>query len=179
MKVQTALAILASLVSGILAATVADVQSDISTIASQISTLDNAITAFPATGGSLLNALAIHTDSTNLVTSVNKGTTDVTAVTPKPFSEADGKSILSAVQAFEPGILDALKEIVIKKPAFQALPLGGIPALVKQDLINLNASTFAFEAALIASAPADLIPTANSIKSTVDAAFATAIAAYS
>jgi len=178
MKVQTVFAVLASLVTATFASTVADVLADISTIASQTSTLDKAITAFPATGGSLLNALAIHTDSTNLVTSINKGTTDVNGV-PKPVSEADGASILSAVQGFEPSILDSLTQIVIKKPAFQNLPLGGIPALVKQDLINLNASTFAFEAALIASAPADLVPTATSVKAAVDAAFASAIAAYS
>ncbi|KDR66630.1 hypothetical protein GALMADRAFT_80675 [Galerina marginata CBS 339.88] len=177
MKVQTAFAILAFLVSGTSAATIADILSDTSTINSQITTLDEAITAYPATGGTLANALAIHTDASNLINTVKKGTTD--AVTPKPFSEADGNSIVKAVKAFEPKVLDALKQLVIKKPAFQALPIGGIPALVKQDLISLNASTVAFEAALIASAPADLIPTANSIKSTIDAAFATAIAAYS
>lgn len=53
-----------------------------------------------------------------------------------------------------PVILDALTAIVAKKPAFQALPLGGVPALVKQDLGNLSASTEAFENALIASTPA-------------------------
>lgn len=72
---------------------------------------------------------------------------------PTPLSEADGNSVLTAVQGFVPTILDALKEIVIKKPAFDGLPIGGVGALVKQDLISLNASTFAFEAALIAAAP--------------------------
>ncbi|KAF8960436.1 hydrophobic surface binding protein [Flammula alnicola] len=177
MKFQSTFAVLVSLVIASYASTVADIETDIASIASQTTTLDNAINAFPATGGSLVNALAIHTDAVNLGTAIDKGTTD--NVTPTPFSESDGSTILSSVQAFEPTILDALTQIVVKKPAFTALPIGGIPALIKQDLINLNASTFAFEAALIANAPADLVPTATSIKTTVDAAFASAIAAYS
>ncbi|KAF8993608.1 hypothetical protein BDQ17DRAFT_1431585 [Cyathus striatus] len=144
-----------------LASTVADVESDISSISSQVSVLDNAITALPNTGASLLNALAIQTDVTNLATAIDKGTTDVNGVSPKPFSEADGNTILAAIAAF------------------QGLPIGGIPALVRQDLETLNASTSAFENALIASAPTDLKTQAAAIKSVIDAAFSSAIAAYS
>lgn len=36
---------------------VAQVESDIASISTQVTTLDNDINAFPATGGSLLNAL--------------------------------------------------------------------------------------------------------------------------
>ncbi|CAA7268911.1 unnamed protein product [Cyclocybe aegerita] len=178
MKFQAAFPVILSFTGVALAVTVATVLSDIATISSQTTTLDNAIKAFPNTGGSLTSALAIHNDATNLVTSINQGTADVQAV-PLPISESDGQSVLSAVQAFEPTILDALTQVVAKKAAFAALPIGGIPALVKQDLINLNASTFAFEAALISTAPTDLVPTATSIKSSIDAAFATAVAAYS
>ncbi|KAF8157220.1 hypothetical protein B0H34DRAFT_491758 [Crassisporium funariophilum] len=168
MKFHSTLTILATLAAISLAATVTDVENDIKNISSQTTTLDNAITAFPATGGSLLNALAIHSDAVSLGSAIDKGTTDVKVcaeylfsdliikyqqAVPPPISEADGTTILNAVTAFEPTILDALNQIVVKKPAFQALPIGGIPALVKQDLINLSASTSAFEAALIAAAP--------------------------
>ncbi len=37
--------------------TVAQVEADIATISTQVTALDNAITAFPDTGGSLINAL--------------------------------------------------------------------------------------------------------------------------
>lgn len=72
---------------------------------------------------------------------------------PAPVAESDAQTILADVQAFQPTIIDALKEIVIKKPIFDGLPLGGVSSLVKQDLGTLNSSTFAFEAALIAAAP--------------------------
>lgn len=72
---------------------------------------------------------------------------------PTPVAESDADTILSDVEAFQPTIIDALKEIVIKKPIFDGLPLGGVSALVKQDLATLNTSTSAFEAALIAAAP--------------------------
>ncbi|KAF8891481.1 hydrophobic surface binding protein A-domain-containing protein [Gymnopilus junonius] len=178
MKFQATFAIVASYVVAALASTVADVETDVQTISTQTTALDNAINAFPNTGGSLVSALAIHNDAVSLGSAIDQGTSDVSGA-PQPFSETDGSAILTAVQGFEPTILDALTAIVTKKPAFQALPIGGIPALVLQDLQNLNTSAFNFEAALIAAAPADLVPTATSVKAAVDAAFATAIAAYS
>lgn len=57
------------------------------------------------------------------------------------------------MEAFEPTILDALSQIVAKKPAFVALPVGGIPALILSDLQALSAATSSFETALIAAAP--------------------------
>jgi hypothetical protein len=80
-------------------------------------------------------------------------------VTPSPVAEADGRSILTSVEALEPTIDSALKAIVARKAAFTALPIGGIPALVKQDLSNLSASTAAFETALINSAPVRTVST--------------------
>ncbi|KAF9027866.1 hypothetical protein BDZ89DRAFT_951883 [Hymenopellis radicata] len=94
------------------------------------------------------------------------------------FSEADGTTILASVEAIEPTILHALTGIAAKQPAFAALPIGGIPALVLQDLQNLDAGTAAFADALIAKSPADLVAEANEIKSTIGDAFDTAIAAY-
>jgi len=60
---------------------------------------------------------------------------------------------LNAVQGLEPAIISTLDDIVDKKPAFVALPIGGIPALVLQDLENLSASTVTFENALISKSP--------------------------
>ncbi|KAK0195399.1 hydrophobic surface binding protein [Armillaria mellea] len=166
--------------------TVAQVESDIANIATQVTALDNSIKAFPDTGGSLLSALAIHSSATSLISAIQTATTDTTATAA--FSEGDGATILAAVEAFEPDILDALTAIVEKRPAFQGslihqsfrtLPIGGIPALVLQDLQNLNSGTTAFENALIANSPADLLAQANDIKTSIGDAFITAIAAYS
>ncbi|KAL0958505.1 hypothetical protein HGRIS_000647 [Hohenbuehelia grisea] len=156
--------------------TVAQVEADLADISSRVTTLDNNINAFPNSGGSLAAALGIHTAATNLATALDKGTTDVNA-TPA-FSEADGKTILNTVQGFEPSILDALKAIVAKKPAFDALPLGGVSGLVKQDLGNLKTSTDNLGSALIAKSPADLVSQATTIKNNIDAGFVPAQAAY-
>ncbi|KAJ7336195.1 hydrophobic surface binding protein [Mycena albidolilacea] len=155
--------------------TVAQVESDITSIGNQVKTLDTDLTGFPASG--LAGALAIHTAASNLVTTVNTGTTDVKNT--GAVNEADGNTILTQVQGIEPTILDALSQITAKQPSFAALPIGGIPALVLQDLKTLNASTVAFAAALIVAAPADLKGTATTIESTILAAFAKAIAAFS
>ncbi|KAF9255827.1 hydrophobic surface binding protein [Marasmius fiardii PR-910] len=156
---------------------VATVQADIATISTQVTALDSSISAFPDTGGSLASALAIHNAATTLDASLKKATTDTQAT--DPFSENDGQNILASVEAIEPTILHALQTIVAKKPAFDALPIGGVPALVLQDLQNLSTDTTAFADALIAKSPADLVDRANEIKSTIGDAFATAIAAYS
>ncbi|KAK7046608.1 hydrophobic surface binding protein [Favolaschia claudopus] len=155
--------------------TVAQVESDIASISSQVTTLDNNIKGFPASG--LAGALGIHTAATNLETTLNTGTNDVKA-TPA-FSESDGQTILNSVQAIEPVILDALAQITAKKADFDALPIGGLPALILQDLKTLKADTDAFSGALIVNAPADLKSQATTIQTNIDAGFASAIAAYS
>jgi hypothetical protein len=74
-------------------------------------------------------------------------------ITPLPVSVADGTSILNAVNNLKPIIITTLTDIVAKKAAFVALPVGGLPALIKSDLNSLSTATQAFEAALIAKAP--------------------------
>ncbi|KAG7091707.1 hypothetical protein E1B28_008108 [Marasmius oreades] len=153
--------------------TVAQIEADIAQITSQVAALDTAVKGFT---NSLTQALAIHNDAVALVSTINQGTTDVNA-TPQP-SESDSQTILNSVQGFVPSVTDALQAIIDKKAAFQALPIGGIPALVKQDLANLNTATVAFENGLIAKAPTDLKSQAQSIANTVNAALASAQAAY-
>ncbi|KAF5349121.1 hypothetical protein D9756_009496 [Leucocoprinus leucothites] len=172
------LVFLASALATAWGATVADVLADLNTVKSRVTTLDNAINGFPNSGGTLTQALAIHTDATNTQTAVDDTTADANTV-PTPVSESDGQSILNSITSIEPVIENALSAIVTKKAAFDALPVGGIPALVAQDLSNLSASTSALENALISKAPADLVSQANAVKGRIDAAFATAIAAYS
>ncbi|KAF5383285.1 hypothetical protein D9615_004803 [Tricholomella constricta] len=170
--------VLASLVASSFASTVADIQADIADISTKLTTLDNSIAAFPSTGGTLSQALAIHSNAVTLGKSIDQGTTDVNDVDPKPFSDEDGRAILDSFTALEPTINNALIGIVDKKAALEALPVGGIPALVKQDLSNLSASTAALEDALIAAAPESIVDEAIALKERIDAAFATAIAAY-
>lgn len=152
------------------------VENDINNnIAPATTKLANDVNGFPASG--LVGALGIHTDATNLVGIVNNATTDANAVTS--VTEAQGQAILGDIEKIEPTILSTLTAIVTKKADFQALPIGGVPALVLSDLKSLNTSVIAFANALIAKAPTDLKPNATVIENAVASAFATAIAAYS
>ncbi|KAF5383130.1 hypothetical protein D9615_004816 [Tricholomella constricta] len=170
--------VLASLVATSFATTVDDILNDISVISTKLNSLDDAITAFPVTGGSLAKALAIHSNAVSLGTSIDKATTDTLAVDPNPVSEADAGALIAAFEVLEPVIKHALVGIVDRRPAFTALPIGGIPALVKQDLNNLSASTIALEDALVSVTPESAVPEAVELRNRIDAAFATAIAAY-
>ncbi|KDR66624.1 hypothetical protein GALMADRAFT_216991 [Galerina marginata CBS 339.88] len=179
MKIATSFTLLTSLVAVAFASSVADVVGGIQGISNQVTALTKAIAAFPNTGGSLSSALAMHGDIDSLVAAIDKGTADVNGV-PKPLSEAASNKILTAVQKVEPVILDVLKGITAKQPAFLAIPLFGglVSPTVQQDLKKVEASTSKLGAALTKAASADQKNKAKSIKTTVDAAFASAIDAY-
>ncbi|KAF8885357.1 hydrophobic surface binding protein A-domain-containing protein [Infundibulicybe gibba] len=153
--------------------TVAQVEADIAKISAQLTTLDNAIKAF-GTSKSLVQALAIHTDATTLVTDINTGTTDVKA-TATPIAEADGQAILTAVGGLETPITTALNDITGQKANIAALPIGGIPALVCQDLKNLQTATAAFAASLVAAAPTDLKTQATTLANTINGQLTTGV----
>jgi len=163
--------------ANLLKRTVATIESDLMNIITQLTALCNALTAFPDSGGSLVNALAIHTDAENLNTAVTTAISDIKAT--GPVNENDGQVILMLIREIEDIVIHCvLNETVVKKPAFDELPLGDVSALVKSDLISLNASTSELEGALIGTAPADLVSQVTAIKTAIDAAFSTALVAY-
>ncbi|KAJ7244485.1 hydrophobic surface binding protein [Mycena rebaudengoi] len=152
------------------------VEADLGVLAGLATTLDNAINAFPLTGGTVDSALAIHTDATNFISSVNVATSDAKAA--GPFSEADGSAILNGAPSLSP-LLDALQGIVAKKSALDALPVTDIDAIILQDLQSAQSSLATFGNALINDFPADLVPQATALRDNIVNAFAPAIAAYS
>jgi len=155
----------------------ATVESDISAISAQVTKLNDDITTFSSNPTSLADALAIHTDATQLETIINTATTDTNA--SPAFSESDGNTILSDIETLQPLISNALTNLEAQHANFAKLPLAGSVALVESDLNTLNTDTTAFENALVAKAPADLLPTASSVISEINGAFQTAIATYS
>ncbi|PPR03761.1 hypothetical protein CVT24_007360 [Panaeolus cyanescens] len=152
------------------------VKADIANIAAKVTALDNAITAFPLTGGTLLAALGIHNSAVALDDTLKAATTNV--ISTGVVGDADGLDIINAVSAFSPNIDHALSEIVVKKPAFVALPIGGLPALIYQDLNKLQASTDGYATALVNNAPSSLTADAVALKAAALAGFPAAIAAY-
>ncbi|KAF9524354.1 hydrophobic surface binding protein A-domain-containing protein [Crepidotus variabilis] len=154
----------------------AQVNADLKELSTKIDTLDSALTAYP-TSGNLIQALAIHNDALAVASSLSKTTQDVT--TTGPVSDNDSTNILNTVQGKVPTIKRALTTIVAKKSGFTSLPVSGVPALIKQDLGWLSGNTTALANALITNAPPFLVANATALKKDVEAAFATAIAAYS
>jgi len=159
--------------------TVAAVEADIANIASQVSALDTSLNALSDSNPDLQAALNINTASGALDTALKTAVTDVNSdlAANGPPSVADANTIISAVLAFEPTILDALKVIVAKKPTFAKLPIDVTP-LVLGDLTSLYGDTQLFEAALLSAAPAALCATGTSLASSINIAFSTAIVAY-
>ncbi|THU76919.1 hydrophobic surface binding protein [Dendrothele bispora CBS 962.96] len=156
--------------------TVAQVETDLKDIFTQMANLDNSIKAFPDSGGSFSSALSIHTASQKLVSSLNMANTDVKGTTN--VTDSDGQTIQDLVKNSEPAIIDALNNIVTKKAAFDNLPLGGVSFIVKKNLGQLRTATEALETSLFSRTPASLKSQAQEIQSSVDAAFAKAQAAY-
>jgi hypothetical protein len=70
-----------------------------------------------------------------------------------PVSEADGETIIEILDSIQPSILNALSDIIPKRNAFDSLPLGGVSALIKQDLGQLCPALESMENALIVVVP--------------------------
>ncbi|KAF5326736.1 hypothetical protein D9619_004688 [Psilocybe cf. subviscida] len=145
---------------GVHGSTVATVLGDINTICSDASALNTAIVAFPNTGGSLVGALTIHTYAVNVDTAIRTTETDIKALTPLPISEADSEAICNALLACIGPILETAFHNFVSKPpsAFTALPVGGLPALIKSDLTNVVTDLDALEDALATPCLSTVIP---------------------
>ncbi|THU99532.1 hypothetical protein K435DRAFT_658869 [Dendrothele bispora CBS 962.96] len=155
--------------------TVAQVETDLKDIFTQMTNLGNSIKAFPDSGGSFSSALVCNdllrylNDAESEITYLY-GTTNVT--------DSDGQIIQDLVKNSEPAIINALNNIVTKKAAFDALPLGGVSFIVKKNLGQLSTATEALETSLFSRTPVSRFLQAQAIQSSVDAAFAKAQAAY-
>ncbi|KAJ7210097.1 hypothetical protein GGX14DRAFT_451434, partial [Mycena pura] len=95
-----------------------------------------------------------------------------------PVDEDDGNNILSTIQGFVPNILDILTKLSNGTAITAIGKLPGVTAMTLSDMKKLNNSAIAFADALIANAPADLVPAGMSVKDMVSTAFASTIAIY-
>ncbi|KAJ7195237.1 hypothetical protein GGX14DRAFT_677316 [Mycena pura] len=97
------------------------VETDIATMAAQITGLDSVIDKLSAIGIiSPTDAVGVHSAAVALGTTIDLATSDVTVskrdppISPKaagPVDEDDGKSILSSIQGFVPNIQDILTKL--------------------------------------------------------------------
>ncbi|KAF9442805.1 hypothetical protein P691DRAFT_680784 [Macrolepiota fuliginosa MF-IS2] len=122
-------------------ATPSDIEALITELTSESNAASSMLGAFPSTGGSLLQALAIHTALSNLNQGFQSGTTDVLSL-PMPISDADATAIINQVNSQLTPALGSLFAGIMKFPNDSTL--GGVPALVKQDGATLSASVQGF-----------------------------------
>ncbi|KAJ6454218.1 hydrophobic surface binding protein [Mycena sanguinolenta] len=139
------------------------IESDLATLLNEATALDDAVEAFPATGGTLPAALNIHSDATTL--------------TCGPLSEAECQIILSDMANIEVVILDALKNLIAKKPALGTLP--SFVSLILADLENLENVIVEFIKDLIGICPSDLSADATHLSQNFTMGFDSAIATFS
>ncbi|KAJ7091843.1 hydrophobic surface binding protein [Mycena epipterygia] len=178
-QVTRALAILSSAalsLAAVLKRDAATVEADLAVLTSQATALNNAVQAFPLTGGTLAEAIAIHTNTVNVISTLNTAASDEQAA--GAFSEADGGAILSVLEGSEPIILDFLQSIVVKKPAFEEV-FPGVTVLILQDLEDYQSVGIAFVNTLFNNVPADLDARVAQFRNNTISAFAVAIDAYS
>jgi len=155
---------------------VATIRADIATISTQVNSLRDSIAAFPDSGGSLMEVLAINVAVGNLILVTNTATIDTKAATA--VSENDANQILADLISLKPTVLDGLQLLIAKKPAVASLlNVIDVPALAVHALKASRTTISAFEAALTASAPAPV--NFKPLFDEIDGAIATVIQAYS
>ncbi|KAJ7203040.1 hypothetical protein GGX14DRAFT_462005, partial [Mycena pura] len=104
-------------------------------------------------------------------------TSDVQAT--GPLTEEDCLSILQALETVVSILVQILKDLVAKKPAFGGQPISGLIALILEDIQSLRNAIIALINALIDECPADLGAEAGELQDELTVAFASAVDAYS
>jgi hypothetical protein len=82
------LSIAALSLAAVLKRDAATVEADLAVLTSQVTALDNAVQAFPLSGGTLAEAMTVHTNAVNVISTLNTAASDEKAV--DTFSETEG-----------------------------------------------------------------------------------------
>ncbi|VDB92544.1 unnamed protein product [Peniophora sp. CBMAI 1063] len=154
----------------------ATVESDLAGISTQVNNLNSAITRF-GSSKSLIDALAIASDANSLDSAIKQATTDTTASVA--FTEGEGSTILSAIQALAPNIVATLQNLDSQHDNVASLPIPGIDGDIESELNTLNTDTAALETALLSKTPSDDQTDEQTAFDTIDAAFTAALSTYS
>ncbi|KAG6898449.1 hypothetical protein C0993_006811, partial [Termitomyces sp. T159_Od127] len=124
--------------------TPAQIESDINVLATLLADDLAAIDAFPIEGGTIDEAMAIHTADTNVNDILVTITNDIKTANC-PLSDSDASVILGLAEARAPTIQQALTDAVAREPGLAAI--GAVPT-IRDDLATLQASSDAMGAAL-------------------------------
>lgn len=147
------------------------VEADLATISSQISSMDAAIKAY--TGG-IAAAAPIESAALTLESDIQTAITDTN--NSPVFTAANSQVVTTDTCNLSPLIAQTLADLIIKQPLAQA---AGLDSLVVSDLNTLKSLTDSLSTAIKAKVTTANAATISSCTSNIDADFAAAIAAYS
>ena len=98
-----------------------------------------------------MNHQGIASDASSLDSAIKQATSDTTA--SAAFSEDEGSTILSAIQALAPNIVATLQNLDSQHDNVASLPIPGIDGDIESELNTLNSDTTALETALLSKTP--------------------------
>ncbi|KAL1962260.1 hypothetical protein VTN77DRAFT_9850 [Rasamsonia byssochlamydoides] len=146
------------------------VLTDLTTIGNDLSTLQKDITGWD---GSLLTAIPLLEDVDNVENALKTAISDTQA--SAAFDSSDSTSVTNEVLALEPQITTTLNDLVAKESDVAAI---GYTSTVQSSLETLKNLTDQLTSALEAKVTSTDEPTIANASSVIDAAFASAIAAF-
>jgi hypothetical protein len=150
----------------------ATILTDLANIDTATNTLNADVNAWD---GTVLGALGIAQDGTDIATLVNQATTDTQATST--LDSADTESILDYItNTGTPDIETALNALVAREADFASIDL---TSAVLSTIQTLQTDVDNLGAALLVIASSDQITNAETALSALDADFTTAIAAFS
>ncbi|KAF9475105.1 hypothetical protein BDN70DRAFT_884109 [Pholiota conissans] len=113
---------------------VAAIENDLAVVSSNLINYDSLVHNFVQGGGSLVQALSLHSATPGVINSLDTTTLDVQA-TPT-LSSSDAQIIEQSVVSLEPTLIDICTTI-IGATSGSSLPTGGIGALLRSDLSSI------------------------------------------
>ncbi|KXN89763.1 hypothetical protein AN958_05303 [Leucoagaricus sp. SymC.cos] len=100
-------------------------------------------------------ALVLHNNALAVKEGVDILIPDIRNVA-QPISVADGTKILNFFKELQVSWNSVLEQTITKKPFFDALPVGNMTPLIRQDLRDMHATLMTAANLLIDAAPAEL-----------------------
>ncbi|KAH8648697.1 hydrophobic surface binding protein A-domain-containing protein [Xylariales sp. PMI_506] len=146
------------------------IESDISTISSELTTLDSQIDSFD---GGLLSALSLLVTFNDLQSDITTATSDVEST--GALSDSDSATIYSNAEALTTQITSVLSDVEAK---VSTVASSGYTSYVLEALSELKTDAANFFSALEAEVGSSYLAPIETLASTVDSAFTTAIGDY-
>jgi hypothetical protein len=149
----------------------ATVEADLAVLTSQVTALDSAVQAFPLTGGTLAEAMVVHTNAVNVISTLNTAASDEQAA--GAFSEADGQAICPLSRVLSPPSSISCRASSSRSQHSYVLcyalalysyvrylqeMLSGVTAQILQDLENYLSAGIAFGSTLFNNVPVCSFP---------------------